>query len=198
MSPPSVCLQIRRDIFGAEFTLSTLAVDHKPFGYVVEDVDRGLDSAMPLAEIQRRKVKTATAIPTGRYLVKRTWSNRFQRLMPLVCDVIGYQGIRVHPGNVSVDTEGCILPGMDRGVSSVVQSKVACDWLDAHVFLPCEPAGVAVWLEISREPVAWAASLATRPGTVQTGGVGPPRPNSRIPCASSSPSARSPRSGGHR
>jgi len=55
------------------------------------------------------KVYGETAIPTGTYNVKVTMSNRFKRLMPLLLDVPMFKGIRVHGGNDSSDTLGCVL-----------------------------------------------------------------------------------------
>lgn len=57
------------------------------------------------------KIKGETAIPAGTYKVIITMSNRFKRLLPLVLDVPGFDGIRIHPGNTDKDTSGCILVG---------------------------------------------------------------------------------------
>ncbi len=62
------------------------------------------------------KVDGKTAIPTGRYEIAITWSQRFQRLLPLLINVPGFEGIRIHPGNTEFDTEGCLLPGKTRDV----------------------------------------------------------------------------------
>ena len=71
------------------------------------------------------KVPGATAIPAGQYKVEVTWSPRFQQMMPLVEDVPGYSGIRIHPGNTDKDTEGCILVGVTRGQDRIYQSQQA-------------------------------------------------------------------------
>lgn len=69
----------------------------------------------------------AVDIPAGTYPVILTWSNRFQRILPLVDKVPGRTGIRIHPGNTENDTEGCILLGHMRYKSSIGQSRVACE-----------------------------------------------------------------------
>ena len=156
-------LRLRRDVFGADFTLGVLTVDYEAgagaqsFGFVCEDQDRGLNQGDILAEIQRVKVAGETAIPAGRYRVQRTWSPKYQRMMALVCDVPGFKGIRIHAGNDDDDTEGCLLPGLSRDVKAgtVAKSKAAADWLDAEI-AKVETAKGEVWIEISRDAKAWA------------------------------------------
>lgn len=119
------------------------------FGFSCEDEDRGLDNSMTDAEIRKIKVVAETAIPLGTYRVKRTWSDKYQRTMMLVCDVPGFRGIRIHSGNDEGDTAGCILLGLTRDEDdrTIGKSKAACDWLDARVE-ECEARGEAVYLYV--------------------------------------------------
>ena len=75
------------------------------------------------------KVPGQTAIPAGRYRVVITQSQRFQRELPLLVDVPGFTGIRIHAGNAPPDTEGCILVGNDRQPGRVLQSRLALEAL---------------------------------------------------------------------
>lgn len=77
----------------------------------LEDRYRGLKDTWELATILAIKIKHETAIPEGRYEVDITFSNRFQKPLPLLKNVKGFDGIRIHSGNRSDQTDGCILVG---------------------------------------------------------------------------------------
>lgn len=86
---------------------------------------------------QGPKVPGHTAIPTGRYDILITWSPRFKRRLPLLINVPGFDGIRIHPGNTSEQTDGCLLVG-DRvirheGMPFLTHSRVAFDRLFAKL-----------------------------------------------------------------
>ena len=95
--------------------------------FTLEDKDRGLSSAMPLSEIVSKKVYGKTAIPSGRYELALTYSDRFKRILPLLLDVPGFAGIRIHPGNWAANTEGCLLLGIGFAEDAITESKKACD-----------------------------------------------------------------------
>lgn len=54
---------------------------------------------MALTEIKAKKVYGKTAIPTGQYNVSWNYSSKFKKMMPLIEDVPGFSGIRIHAGN---------------------------------------------------------------------------------------------------
>lgn len=64
---------------------------------------------MQLEEIKKKKVYGQTAIPRGSYECVYTYSNRFKKMLPLLKDVPGFDGIRIHSGNSAKDTEGVFL-----------------------------------------------------------------------------------------
>ena len=105
------------------YTIGKLYIDGVYFCDTLEDVDRGLDDSMTEKEIKAKKIKGQTAIPTGIYTVKITYSPKYKKLMPLVDNVKGYSGIRIHSGNTHKDTEGCLLVGKNKEVGKVLESR---------------------------------------------------------------------------
>jgi hypothetical protein len=95
--------------------------------YTLEDKDRKLSNTDDLKAITDIKVFGKTAIPYGRYEVIMTYSDRFKQNMPLLLNVKGFAGVRIHSGNTSEDTEGCILCGYQKDVSNnrIINSRAA-------------------------------------------------------------------------
>lgn len=106
------------------YTISRLYVNGELFGCnTLEDTDRGLRQDMQLEEIKKKKVYGQTAIPRGSYECVYTYSNRFKKMLPLLLNVKGFEGIRIHSGNSSKDTEGCILVGLNLKKGMVLNSR---------------------------------------------------------------------------
>lgn len=142
-------LLLTRDVYTTTTTTGTLSVDGKDGFYVLEDFDRGLNSGMSEAAIKAVKVAGLTCIPTGRYRVTWSWSNRKQAMTPRLQDVPGFRGILIHSGNRAVDTDGCLLVGTQRSADFVGHSKPAVEWLYPRIEKACsEPEGC--WITIVR------------------------------------------------
>lgn len=110
-------IQVKRKWRGVNTTVSVIYVDGNYQDFILEDIDRDLTSEMTVMEILEIKVKGKTAIPAGRYLVTINYSNRFKRKMPLLSNVKGFAGIRIHPGNTHENTDGCLLPGTTKSLT---------------------------------------------------------------------------------
>lgn len=109
----------------SKYTIGKLYIDGEYFCDTIEDTDRGLTQTMTDAQIKSKKVYGQTAIPTGTYRVIISYSNKFKRQMPLLLNVPGFLGIRIHSGNTEKDTEGCLIVGKNKVVGKVIESKDA-------------------------------------------------------------------------
>lgn len=116
-------IKLVRIAFKENYTIGKLYVDGKYFCDTIEDKDRGLDNSMTESEILEKKVKGQTAIPTGHYKIDITYSPKYKRMMPLLLDVKGFSGIRIHTGNTAKDTEGCLIVGKNKKVGMVLESR---------------------------------------------------------------------------
>lgn len=129
-------LRLQRDPSDAVATVGRLFVDGAFECFTLEDVVR-----------LGPKVPGRTAIPAGRYRVDLTFSPHFQRILPLVVDVPGFDGIRIHAGNTAADTEGCILVGQGRAMDSITSSRLALAALQPKIG-GALARGAAVFLDV--------------------------------------------------
>lgn len=133
-----------------KYTVGLLYVDRKYFSATMEDPDRGLLQSMSPEEIRKIKIPGKTAIPRGTYRLSltvsakfknRTWAKSYGGLVPLVEDVPGYSGIRIHPGNTADDSAGCILPGHNLQPGKVLNSVATYRRLMDEVLYPAHLRG---------------------------------------------------------
>jgi hypothetical protein len=89
-------------------TVGKLSINGAFVCFTLEDEIREI-FGRPVAEW---KIKGATAIPGGEYHVTLEMSQRFGPDTLTVNAVPGFEAIRMHAGNTSADTEGCLLLGM--------------------------------------------------------------------------------------
>ena len=99
---------ITRDWKKESYTIGNVYLDGERFANTMEDRDRGLNQDMSLEEIERLKVYGETAIPAGTHEVELTYSRKFKRMLPLIKNVPGFSGIRIHALNTAKDSLGCI------------------------------------------------------------------------------------------
>jgi hypothetical protein len=133
-------LKLVRKWFSATATIGELYLDDAFQCYTLEDVVR-----VPGAS----KVYGKTAIAAGIYNVVITMSNRFKRLLPLLLNVPEFEGVRIHPGNTSKDTDGCLLVGETKQLPDFIgNSRVAF----ANLFKQLEVAKTPITIEICNAP----------------------------------------------
>lgn len=136
-------LTLQRRASLAHCTIGELLIDGELEMFTLEDLIR----ERPGEPVNEWKVAGSTAIPAGRYRVTITLSVRFGRDMPLLNDVPGFSGVRIHPGNTDKDTEGCILVGTQVAGEAIVESRRAF----AALFEELQAAlqgGADVWIDV--------------------------------------------------
>lgn len=107
-------LKVERRFLTPEYTIGRLEVDGTFFCDTLEDRVRDLN--------REKKIPGKTAIPTGKYDVVVNISPRFQRKLPRLLNVPGFEGILIHRGNTPEDTAGCILVGENKAKGRVINS----------------------------------------------------------------------------
>ena len=115
-------LRLERRYKGSKYTIGKLFINDEYFCDTIEDIDRGLKSSMSVEYIKKKKVYAETAIPTGTYKIEMTYSSKFKRILPLLVDVKGFSGIRIHRGNTEKDSSGCIVIGENKVKGRVINS----------------------------------------------------------------------------
>lgn len=145
-------LQLQREHTVNGATLGSLYVNGRFEAFTLEDAIR----EQPGVQVAAWKVNGQTAIPAGAYRVEITPSQRFHRLLPQLLDVPGFSGIRIHPGNTTADTEGCILVGRTKLKGGIGDSRLAFEALFRQLVDTDEPIAITI-----TNPVAAASEIRT-------------------------------------
>ena len=81
--------------------------------------------------IKLKKIYGETAIPTGTYEVKltyspkfagRVWGKKYNGQVPEIMNVKGFSGVRIHPFNTASQSYGCISVGRNLEKGKVLQA----------------------------------------------------------------------------
>ena len=116
-------LILTRQARKAEYTIGRLEDENgKKLCDTLEPIWRNYDGG-------ELKIPKKSAIPEGTYRVVTTYSLRFRKYLPLLVGVPGFEGVRIHAGNTSRDTEGCILVGQNLQVGKVLWSRITLEKL---------------------------------------------------------------------
>ena len=147
MSPDRVIIWRRlAAVAGAAATLGVATFAGHQYA-TVEDTVRVLTDCTRVTCVG--KIPGKTAIPAGTYEVRDTWSPKYQRMMLVLVDVPGFQGIRIHSGNDAEDTEGCLIPGLRATPTGVAYSRAAVEKLNRDVREKLKTG--RVWIKITDE-----------------------------------------------
>jgi len=106
-------IEVKRTDKTSKRTIGSMYIDGKWAAYTLED------------PIRNTKIAGDTAIPAGSYQVIINHSPHFDKDLPLLLNVPNFEGVRIHSGNTTADTKGCILVGLNRTIDKVVESRIA-------------------------------------------------------------------------
>lgn len=115
-------LTLKRIALRPTYTIGKLYIDNVYFCDTIEDTVRDTNKSGKF-DNGEQKIKGKTAIPYGTYEIKWTYSPRFKKYTPQLMNVPSFEGIRVHAGNTSADTEGCLILGENKQVGKVLNSR---------------------------------------------------------------------------
>ena len=113
-------IKVIRHVFDYYYTEGYMFVDGQPFGFTLEDKVRS----------DGLKIYGQTAIPMGLYKVTLEMSPRFQKKLPKIHDVPGFNGILIHGGNTPADTFGCVLVARKRIGPGHIQDSLSQTLVD--------------------------------------------------------------------
>ena len=115
-------LTLKRIALRPTYTIGKLYIDDVYFCDTIEDTVRDINKNGKF-DNGEKKVHSKTAIPYGNYEIKWTYSPRFKKYTPQLMNVPSFEGIRIHSGNTSADTEGCLILGENKQVGKVLNSR---------------------------------------------------------------------------
>lgn len=124
-------LVLEREYLGSTFTEGSILIYNIHECFTIEDKDRQLEDTGCASKVQNQ-----TCIPRGTYPVTISYSNRFKKHLIAILNVPCFSGIRIHSGNSSKDTEGCIIVGRTNNKDTddwVSESRVAYEELHKKV-----------------------------------------------------------------
>lgn len=143
-------LEVIRKYFKPTYTIGKFIVDMVKLCDTLEDPVRDLQDINHDGDFDdpgEGKIYGETAIPYGRYKVIVTYSPKLKRRLPLLLNVPGYSGIRIHELISAKGTEGCIGVGENTAPGKLSNGK----YYEICVIALIDKAiqeGEAVWITI--------------------------------------------------
>lgn len=136
-------LKLKRIAFRDTYTIGKLYVDGEYFCDTLEPTNRDLNKNGKF-DNGEKKIKGKTAIPFGTYEIVWAYSPRFKKYTPRLMNVPQFDGILIHSGNTSKDTEGCVLVGVNSKVGKVLNSRATCNKLYPIIKNACKTGKVYI------------------------------------------------------
>lgn len=139
-------LTLKRIALRPTYTIGKLYIDDVYFCDTIEDTVRDLNKNGKF-DNGEKKVHSKTAIPYGIYEIKWTYSPRFKKYTPQLMNVPSFEGIRIHAGNTSADTEGCLILGKNKQVGKVLNSRATINKFYPIIKNACSNGKVTIEIE---------------------------------------------------
>lgn len=95
-----------------KFTLTRDVSGNATTGIIEWSLDGKTQSLYTLELPWKNNERMVSCIPAGNYGVIISYSNQFGKKLPILLNVPDREGIRIHAGNTTADTTGCILVGL--------------------------------------------------------------------------------------
>ncbi|MBR6275940.1 MAG: hypothetical protein IKR31_03275 [Prevotella sp.] len=157
-------LKVDRKYKKGTYTISNLFIDGDWVCNIIEDKDRGLHKGMSLAQIRSLKVKSKTAIPSGRYRVtmkvvspkfslKKYYMDFCKGRLPRVLAVPGFDGILFHAGDLKTDvatagmSAGCLLTGLNTIKGALTKTKEMFEYV-CKILMAADERGEEIWVTV--------------------------------------------------
>lgn len=117
-------VKVERFIFNEKYTMSRIYVNDVFFCFGIEPYDAHIkktDDVKTILSLKNQYGKIAVA--EGTYQLIYSFSNKYKKMLPLVCDTPGMSGVRIHSGNSEQDTRSCLCPGKFYKYGYVTESR---------------------------------------------------------------------------
>jgi len=144
-------LTLNRHPDGLSCTIGDLLIDGEVLCHTLEPSQKATTLPTDIQALSKG------AIPAGTYDVAITpsalaargelWSPCGDHLLPLLVNVPGFDGIRIHAGNTGLDTRGCILVGSWLGGEFLSGSREALTALMVKL-IDAKDAGESISIEV--------------------------------------------------
>lgn len=146
------------------YIISNLYIDNRWVCNIIEDKDRGLHQGMSLSQIKSIKVKSETAIPSGKYQItlkvvspkfslKKYYKDFCGGRLPRLLNVPGFDGILIHAGNLTTGratagmSAGCLLTGLNTVKGALTNTK-ECFEKVYRMLKQADAKGEKIWITI--------------------------------------------------
>lgn len=146
MKENNLNILIKRVALKPTYIIGHMYIDGKYICDTLEDTNRDANKngVFDNGEV---KIKGQTAIPYGTYEVVWAYSPKYKRFTPRLLNVPSFEGILIHSGNTSKDTEGCILVGENKKKGMVLNSRATVNKLYPIIRNACKQGKVHLTIQ---------------------------------------------------